>query len=61
MKQVGLALALLVIAVFLLMEAGRGASYNLHHPLPPTTVTCQEDEPCWNCSTMGNHICGSDR
>lgn len=19
---------------------------------------CNEDEPCWNCLTMGNHICG---
>lgn len=19
---------------------------------------CQEDQPCWNCQTMGNHICG---
>lgn len=22
--------------------------------------TCEEDEPCWNCHTMGNHLCGSD-
>lgn len=20
--------------------------------------TCMEDEPCWNCKTMGNGICG---
>lgn len=20
---------------------------------------CLEDEPCWNCETMGNHICGA--
>lgn len=20
--------------------------------------TCQEDESCWQCETMGNHICG---
>lgn len=20
--------------------------------------TCMEDEPCWNCETMGNKICG---
>lgn len=19
---------------------------------------CEEDQPCWNCATMGNHICG---
>ncbi len=21
-------------------------------------TTCQEDEPCWNCETMGNGVCG---
>lgn len=21
-------------------------------------VTCQEDMKCWNCKTMGNHVCG---
>jgi hypothetical protein len=25
---------------------------------PPVVVTCQEDEPCWDCETMGNRICG---
>jgi hypothetical protein len=35
---------------------------------PPVTTTvtwtptpagqCQEDDPCWDCHTMGNHICG---
>lgn len=23
------------------------------------TVVCQEDDPCWDCSTMGNLICGT--
>lgn len=27
-------------------------------PIPPKAKTCQEDEPCWDCHTMGNHICG---
>lgn len=22
------------------------------------SVTCEEDMPCWDCVTMGNHICG---
>lgn len=22
------------------------------------TPACQEDQPCWNCSTMGNGVCG---
>lgn len=21
-------------------------------------VRCEEDQPCWNCATMGNFICG---
>lgn len=21
-------------------------------------ASCQEDMPCWNCKTMGNHVCG---
>lgn len=21
--------------------------------------SCQEDEACWNCATMGNRICGN--
>ena len=25
-------------------------------PAPPV---CQEDEPCWDCKTMGNRICGN--
>lgn len=23
-----------------------------------STTTCAEDMPCWDCSTMGNRICG---
>ena len=25
---------------------------------PPLTPPCQEDEPCWDCETMGNRQCG---
>ncbi len=25
---------------------------------PPVVAVCQEDEPCWDCETMGNGICG---
>lgn len=24
----------------------------------PTSTVCVEDAQCWNCSAMGNHICG---
>jgi len=27
-------------------------------PLALDDVTCWEDEPCWDCATMGNMICG---
>lgn len=26
----------------------------------PSTAQCQEDEPCWDCETMGNMVCGPD-
>ena len=25
----------------------------------PSTTTCEEDMDCWDCSTMGNHVCGT--
>lgn len=25
----------------------------------PMPISCQEDDPCWDCHTMGNHICGT--
>lgn len=24
----------------------------------PSAPSCQEDEACWNCVTMGNKVCG---
>ena len=32
-------------------------TYEQNHPVPATT--CTEDMPCWNCQTMGNHVCGT--
>jgi hypothetical protein len=26
---------------------------------PADVPYCQEDEPCWDCHTMGNHVCGT--
>lgn len=28
-------------------------------PLTLEVRACQEDDPCWDCSTMGNRICGT--
>lgn len=31
-------------------------------PLAPApTMWIQEDDPSWDCHTMGNHICGGDQ
>lgn len=30
------------------------------HDAPPPPVTCMEDDPCWDCNTMGNGLCGPD-
>ena len=27
-------------------------------PEPETRPSCYEDEPCWDCETMGNMVCG---
>lgn len=31
-------------------------------PAHPTVsvAACEEDQPCWDCTTMGNRICGVD-
>lgn len=33
--------------------------HNKPHDTPPA-VTCAEDDPCWDCHTMGNHVCGPE-
>lgn len=53
-------LAALVASGLVLICAGQadhqGATSS---PDPLANVqACQEDEPCWDCSTMGNRICG---
>lgn len=29
--------------------------------VPPSSMACMEDQPCWDCSSMGNLICGGAR
>jgi hypothetical protein len=38
-----------------LMLSGPEPSLDSTRPEP---VVCYEDDPCWDCSTMGNTICG---
>lgn len=30
----------------------------IFHPTPPAEIL-QEDDPRWNCATMGNEVCGT--
>lgn len=36
------------------------ARFRAHIESPAPTSDCQEDEPCWDCPTMGNLTCGPD-
>lgn len=48
-------------AVLLLAGCGSGASGDAPAPAPATVTSaqpCEEDQPCWDCSTMGNRQCG---
>lgn len=27
---------------------------------PKAAEKCEEDQPCWDCDTMGNGVCGED-
>lgn len=47
-----LAAASLLAAVLLLLGACTPPADE------PATDVCLEDEPCWDCSTMGNRVCG---
>jgi hypothetical protein len=51
-----LALALLLLAAIFL----RALAITFPEPAGPTdrAEQCQEDDPCWNCETMGNLLCG---
>jgi hypothetical protein len=48
------------ILASLLVLVGADAYAHSHARLTLVPVTCQEDEPCWNCATMGNRVCGVD-
>lgn len=29
-------------------------------PSPAPVAACEEDQPCWDCHTMGNKVCGPE-
>lgn len=45
-------------ATLTLSVALSAAACNPRYNYPTTTTHCTEDMNCWNCNTMGNHICG---
>lgn len=64
--SVHLMLAGLAVGAAAVWGAGEASATSFHEPIggvqelrtmAPLRV-CQEDEPCWDCHTMGNHVCG---
>jgi hypothetical protein len=45
-------------SIVAVMSMLRGSTVTHQPPQHPATAPCQEDQPCWNCETMGNHVCG---
>lgn len=60
---IALALALTGCSVATSQDAPVSPTHNTREttqpvPVQATQPTCEEDEPCWNCHTMGNKQCG---
>ncbi|WP_330335660.1 hypothetical protein OHS33_39165 (plasmid) [Streptomyces sp. NBC_00536] len=57
---------LALVALILAASVGAARSAGSQPPRPAATVavagsdSCEEDEPCWDCHTMGNRVCGAD-
>jgi hypothetical protein len=47
-----------VRAILLSLALLAGATNCPAEPAPKPSTKCQEDDPCWNCHTMGNKKCG---
>jgi hypothetical protein len=45
------------VGLLLTLSAQVGMWVGRHEPRAPMIV-CEEDQPCWDCNTMGNRICG---
>lgn len=51
-----------VVAVALMTMFGVFAAHMFSTELAPDfSVACMEDQPCWDCSSMGNLMCGVSR
>ena len=52
-------LAAALVTALWLFGATMGVGLASHvHAHPGHSEQCQEDDPCWDCHTMGNRICG---
>jgi hypothetical protein len=56
---------LLTLLALILFHGGSGEVPAMGQDMPTTTLAppttappCQEDDPCWDCATMGNLQCG---
>ena len=61
LNVIGIALILFAAvgaAVFLASDAPEGTTTTQAPATVTTTAPCQEDEPCFDCRTMGNRSCG---
>jgi len=54
-----LTLLIATVAVIAFGAGHRTASDAVRESAPTTVALIQEDDPSWDCKTMGNHICGS--
>jgi hypothetical protein len=52
---------MMILELLMMVFLHIGSEMNLYHEYvtQPPAETCWEDEPCWDCETMGNLICGS--
>lgn len=49
---------ILVVIIFSIITTLYFSHPVAQFPTGRVNVTCTEDMKCWDCHTMGNHICG---
>lgn len=62
--SVPLAVTALIVSALALGSATQQPHQSVTVQAPMDTITappCAEDDPCWNCLTMGNRICGDPK
>lgn len=47
-----------LVLTFAILLAASGCPQETPAPGPTQKAGCNEDQPCWNCKTMGNKRCG---